>query len=108
MQFDFSNVNLFITLFGLVFAIQGLIQLLSGKTFANANVTKKYTEESLRRLARPSGFVKLLFGLACAMWTIVDITAIDNSKEVLVKAIVIFGLLAIEIVLTLAIRKRKS
>lgn len=108
MQFDFSNVNIVSVAIGLVLAVQGLVKLVTGNPLASAGIKAKYTEESLKKAARPTGLLEMLVGIACALWPVAHITSVERGTELLIKAIVVFGLLIIDIVVTVSMRKKKQ
>lgn len=108
MQFDFSNINIVAVAIGLVLGIQGLVKLITGNPLASAGIKAKYTEESLKKAARPTGLLEMLVGIGCALWPIVHITSVERGTEFLIKTIFIFGLLIIDIVVTFSMRKKKQ
>ncbi len=49
---------------GVIFLIEGLVQLLAGKMPNYSSLVRRYTPESIERFIRPSGVISILFGLS--------------------------------------------
>lgn len=54
---------LFEIILGIAIIVGGVLQVCTGKMYNYAHYQKKYTEESLKRFMRPSGFVSIAEGV---------------------------------------------
>ena len=108
LVFDgFTISNLVSVVIGLMFAVQGLGQLFTGKAYGkNWN---QYTPESVKKAARPAGLVFLLLGIAFTLehFLVFDAVGKETSSWIML-GVAMAMLIPLIIIYTVILKKKKA
>ena len=103
-QFDFWSD--LVLILGILFVVQGLIQLIGGKLIGKTY--DNFTEESKKKFARPAGVCYLIAGCALALSNFVEFGASPMITPIVAGVIAVGAVVALMMIAAKTLKEPKS